>query len=58
MTYIISGGQKFNMVLSHPAHADSSFGDSGTAIGDMKKRFIGWDSKFVPFEIASGSTFY
>ncbi|OAR02357.1 hypothetical protein LLEC1_02451 [Akanthomyces lecanii] len=50
MTYCISGGKKFNMVLSHPEDG-STFGgtpegsqpDMEATLAAMRKQFAGWD---------------
>ncbi|SPO05579.1 probable 2-polyprenyl-6-methoxyphenol hydroxylase and related FAD-dependent oxidoreductases [Cephalotrichum gorgonifer] len=43
MTYSISGGNSFNMVLSHPSTSDPATWKQETALGDMKAEFSGWD---------------
>jgi salicylate hydroxylase len=43
MTYSISGGRTFNMVLSHPADSDPATWRQETALEDMKAEFAGWD---------------
>jgi salicylate hydroxylase len=43
MTYTISSGKSFNMVLSHVDHSDPSTWKQETAIEDMKEYFRGWD---------------
>ena len=43
MTYLISGGRSFNMVLSHPDASDPDTWDRNNTIEDMKREFDGWD---------------
>ena len=45
MTYTISAGRSFNMVLSHPDNAGTTNGNSKTPLEDMKEQFSGWDSR-------------
>ena len=43
MTYVISAGKAFNLVLSHPDNSDPSTWDQSNPLEDMKKHFTGWD---------------
>ncbi|KAF1922892.1 FAD/NAD(P)-binding domain-containing protein [Didymella exigua CBS 183.55] len=43
MTYMISGGEKFNMVLSHPETTEPHTWNKDTTLQDMRSHFEGWD---------------
>ena len=45
MTYMISGGKTFNMVLSHPESTPPHSWSKSTVLPDMMKHFDGWDSR-------------
>lgn len=45
MTYPISSGKSFNMVLSHPESSDPSTWNRDAELQDMMKHFEGWDSR-------------
>lgn len=47
MTYTIGAGKSFNVVLSHPDDSDPSTWDPATAIADMRREFVGWDSRYA-----------
>jgi len=44
MTYCITGGKSFNMVLSHVDKSDPSTWDHNKFVEDMRSYFEGWDS--------------
>lgn len=46
MTYMIAGGQSFNMVLSHVDRSDPAGWNQNTAIEDMRSQFVGWDPRY------------
>lgn len=58
MTYTITGGKSFNMVLSHVDKSDPSTWKNETAVDDMRKEFSGWDPQSViflrPHDFATG----
>lgn len=43
MTYAISGGNTFNMVLSHRDYTEPSTWKSDNILNDIKDEFSGWD---------------
>ena len=43
MTYLISGGRLFNLVLSHPDSSDPNTWDRSNTIEDMRREFQDWD---------------
>ena len=43
MSYLISGGKSFNMVLSHPDNSDPDSWNQDRALRDMREHFRGWD---------------
>lgn len=45
MSYMISGGTTFNMVLSHPEKLPPSAWRKDTILEDMLKHFEGWDPR-------------
>ena len=45
MTYMISGGKTFNMVLAHRDTSDSALWTSNSARRDMEHRYDGWDAR-------------
>ncbi|KAI5919535.1 hypothetical protein F4810DRAFT_687246 [Camillea tinctor] len=47
MTYPISAGKTFNMVLSHKDYSDPSTWNNDKILEDMKKEFTGWDSQLT-----------
>ncbi len=47
MTYTISAGESFNMVLSHVDTSDPSTWKPENAIKDMKEYFAGWDPRLT-----------
>lgn len=47
MTYSISSGKFFNMVLSHTDHSDPSTWPQRNALNDMRKEFADWDPRLV-----------
>ena len=49
MTYPISGGKSFNMVLSHPynGQTDGWPKDADAVLQEMKDNYAGWDPKCV-----------
>lgn len=46
MTYMIAGGQSFNMVLSHVDRSDPAEWNQKTVIEDMRRQFAGWDPRY------------
>ncbi len=45
MSYLIAGGQSFNMVLSHPEKSDPATWKTDSVLADMKAQFYGWDTR-------------
>ena len=45
MTYMISGGKTFNMVLTHKDTSDPSLWTSNSARRDMEDHYGEWDSR-------------
>ncbi|KAI6429285.1 hypothetical protein MCOR22_010325 [Pyricularia oryzae] len=47
MSYTISAGKSFNMVLSHVDHSDPSTWKAETAVADVNREFAGWDPRLT-----------
>ena len=47
MSYSISAGKSFNMVLSHPDDSDPTGWNQENALKDMRKHFQGWDPRLT-----------
>jgi salicylate hydroxylase len=49
MTYCISGGETFNLVLSHPDTSDPSTWstDRQDILAEMRRNYEGWDPTYV-----------
>ncbi|KAI1505315.1 hypothetical protein F5X99DRAFT_430557 [Biscogniauxia marginata] len=47
MTYPISAGKTFNMVLSHKDYSDPSTWNNKEVLEDIKKEFAGWDPQLM-----------
>ncbi|TLD23150.1 hypothetical protein PspLS_07108 [Pyricularia sp. CBS 133598] len=47
MSYTISAGKSFNMVLSHVDHSDPSTWKPEAAVGDVNREFAGWDPRLT-----------
>ncbi|TLD15423.1 uncharacterized protein PgNI_02143 [Pyricularia grisea] len=47
MSYTISAGKSFNMVLSHVDHSDPSTWKADTAVADVNREFAGWDPRLT-----------
>jgi len=47
MTYTISGGKTFNMVLSHPEDTEPTTWRQETAVVDMEQQFKDWDFRLT-----------
>ena len=45
MSYSISAGKSFNMVLSHPDDSDPDTWNQQSALDDMRIHFKGWDPR-------------
>jgi salicylate hydroxylase len=45
MTYMISGGKTFNMVLAHKDDSDPSLWDCNSARRDMENHYDEWDPR-------------
>jgi len=46
MSYTISGGEDFNMVLSHKDSTNPSTWNPENAITDMRQHFADWDPRY------------
>jgi salicylate hydroxylase len=45
MTYMISGGKTFNMVLAHRDSSDPALWTPSSARRDMEHHYEGWDAR-------------
>ena len=45
MTYMIAGGETFNMVLCHQDDSDPSTWDDKDLLSDLRECYKGWDPK-------------
>ena len=45
MTYMIAGGERLNVVLSHPDDIDTGGWSTERLMAEIKNQFTGWDTQ-------------
>jgi hypothetical protein len=49
MSYCISSGESFNMVLNYIDHSDPSTWKAGKEVEEMRAVYEGWDPRYANF---------